>query len=157
MKKKVKTLLICVLSPVMTGITASLLTGGVMETFKELNKPTLSPPGWLFPVVWTVLFILMGIASYFVVISGARQKYIISALKTYGLQLVVNFLWSFIFFTFEQYCLAFVWLLLLWVLILITIKKFWAVSMKAGVLLIPYLIWVTFAGYLNISICLLNK
>lgn len=156
MKKQLKILLISILIPVATGLVAGLLTGGSMEAFKDLNRPALSPPGWLFPVVWTILYILMGIASFLVFTSDAPHTQITAALKIYGLQLAVNFFWSFLFFTFGRFCLAFVWLVLLWLLILVTVRRFRAISSAAAALLLPYLLWVTFAGYLNLSICLLN-
>lgn len=124
-----------------------------METFQSLNKPALSPPGWLFPVVWTVLYILMGIASYLVLTSGQPNR---AALTVYGIQLVFNFFWSIIFFNLESYLFAFIWLVFLWILIFTTMILFYRISKLAGYLLLPYLLWVTFAGYLNFCIYLLN-
>ncbi len=124
-----------------------------METFQSLNKPALSPPGWLFPVVWTVLYILMGIASYLVLTSGQPNR---AALTVYGIQLVFNFFWSIIFFNLESYLFAFIWLVFLWILIFTTMILFYRISKPAGYLLLPYLLWVTFAGYLNFCIYLLN-
>ncbi|MDD3347813.1 TspO/MBR family protein [Oscillibacter sp.] len=156
MKIHWKTLLACILLPVATGAVAGGLTRGSMETFRNLNQPPLSPPGWLFPVVWTILYVLMGLASYLAITSDAPQEQITAALKIYGLQLAVNFFWSLLFFNLGRYCLAFFWLLLLWVLISINLAQFRAVTPKAAWLLVPYLGWVSFAGYLNLSICLLN-
>ena len=124
-----------------------------METFQSLNKPALSPPGWLFPVVWTVLYILMGIASYLVLTSGQPNR---AALTVYGIQLVFNFFWSIIFFNLESYLFAFIWLVFLWILIFTNMILFYRISKPAGYLLLPYLLWVTFAGYLNFCIYLLN-
>ena len=124
-----------------------------METFQSLNKPALSPPGWLFPVVWTVLYILMGIASYLVLTSGQPNR---AALTVYGIQLVFNFFWSINFFNHESYLFAFIWLVFLWILIFTTMILFYRISKPAGYLLLPYLLWVTFAGYLNFCIYLLN-
>lgn len=156
MKKQWQKLLLCLFIPLLVGIVAGLLTQSSMETFSQLNQPKLSPPGFLFPVVWTVLYLLMGLASYSVLTADAPKSQIAAAFRIYGLQLAFNFLWSFLFFTFEQYCLAFFWLVFLWLLILLTIKRFQTISNQAAVLFIPYLAWVTFAGYLNFSICLLN-
>lgn len=155
MKIQWKTLLICVAIPLAVGGLAGLLSRGGMEVFASLEKPPLSPPGWLFPVVWTVLYVLMGIASYLVFTSGADRKTVGSALRVYGVQLVVNFLWPIFFFNFGWYLFSFIWLLLL-LLILITFARFWKISIPAACLLIPYLIWVVFAGYLNLGVALLN-
>ena len=157
MKIKWKTLIICILIPVLVGVLSGLLTQGSMESFQELNKPVLSPPGWIFPIVWPILYVLMGLASYFVLTSGAPQKQITSALNFYFLQLVFNFFWSILFFNFGLYLFSFIWLIALWILIIITTIKFYSVSHTAGYLMLPYLLWVTFAGYLNLSIYLLNK
>ena len=150
-----KKLLICIAIPLLVGGLAALLTQNSMETFESVNKPPLSPPGWLFPVVWTVLYVLMGIASYLVLESGkpARSK---TALTVYGVQLFFNFFWSIIFFNLEAYLLAFVWLVILFVLILLTAFLFYRITKPAGYLLIPYILWVAFAGYLNLFIYLLN-
>ena len=156
MKIQWKTLLICVAIPLAVGGLAGLLSRGGMEVFASLEKPPLSPPGWLFPVVWTVLYVLMGIASYLVFTSGADRKTVGSALRVYGVQLVVNFLWAIFFFNFGWYLFSFIWLLLLLLLILITFARFWKISIPAACLLIPYLIWVVFAGYLNLGVALLN-
>lgn len=153
MKIQWKKLILCIAIPLAAGALAGLLTRNSMETFQSLNKPALSPPGWLFPVVWTILYILMGIASYLVLVSGKPNR---SALSVYGIQLIFNFFWSIIFFNFEAYLFSFVWLIILWVLILATMILFFRVSEPAGYLLLPYLLWVTFAGYLNLYIYLLN-
>jgi len=156
MKIKWKQLLICLAIPLGVGGLSALLTKDSMETFSQLNQPPLSPPGWLFPIVWTILFTLMGIASYLVLTSRASPRAIRTALTVYGIQLAVNFFWSILFFNLGLYLLSFFWLLLLWGLILLTLLLFRRISAKAGWLLLPYLLWVTFAGYLNLSIYILN-
>ena len=153
MKIQWKKLIACLAIPLAVGGLSALLTRNSMETFQVINKPPLSPPGWLFPVVWTILYVLMGIASYLVLTSGKPNR---TALAVYGIQLFFNFLWSIIFFNLEQYLFAFVWLVLLWLLILATAVLFYRISKPAGYLMLPYLLWVTFAGYLNLSIYLLN-
>lgn len=150
-----KPLLIAVLIPVvLIGGGTALATMGAMSEYGQLNRPPLSPPGWLFPVVWTLLFILMGIASYLVWNSGSRER--VTPLTVYGVQLAVNFLWSIVFFNMKSFWLAFAVLLVLWVLILITIALFAKVNKAAAWLLVPYLLWVTFAAYLNIGVAVLN-
>ncbi len=148
-----KKLLTCIAIPLITGGVSALLTRGSMETFVSVNKPPLSPPGWLFPIVWTILYILMGIASYLVLTSGKMNR---AALTVYGIQLAFNFLWPILFFNLGLYLFSFVWLVILWLLILITTVLFYIISKPAGYLMIPYLLWVTFAGYLNLAIYLLN-
>lgn len=156
MKIQWKKLLICLAIPLAVGGVSALFTMGSMEDFAALNQPPLSPPGWLFPIVWTILFLLMGLASYLVATSDAHRTEIRGALTVYGIQLAINFFWSILFFNLGAYLFSFVWLILLWVLILVTIKRFAAIRPLAGWLLVPYLLWVTFAGYLNLAIYLLN-
>ncbi len=155
MKINYKKLIVCIAIPLIVGGLSALFTMKSMEDFKALNKPPLSPPGWLFPVVWTVLYILMGIASYLVHTSNkpARSK---TALTVYGIQLAFNFLWSIIFFSVKAYLFAFIWLIVLLALIIINAVLFYRIDKRAGYLLIPYILWVTFAGYLNFAIYLLN-
>lgn len=157
MNIKCRLFIISLLIPLLIGGISGFISQNSMETFALLNKPPLSPPGWLFPIVWTTLYILMGVASYIVLVSNAPIESKSIALKVYLIQLVINFFWSLIFFNLEQYLLAFFWLLFLWVLIIITIILFYNISKTAAYLLIPYLLWVTFAGYLNLSIYLLNQ
>lgn len=151
-----KLLIICLVIPLAVGGIAALLSGGGMETFKTLDQPPLSPPGWLFPVVWTILYVLMGVASYLVLTSGAPQESIRRALVLYGIQLAFNFLWPILFFSISAYLFAFIWLIALWLLILTAIILFHRISNTAAYLMIPYLIWATFAGYLNLGIYILN-
>ncbi len=156
MKIDWKKLIIAVAIPLAVGGLASLISMGQMDVFATLNKPPLSPPAWLFPVAWTILYVLMGIASYRVFVASAPAEQKREALIYYALQLVFNFFWTIIFFNFEAYFFAFVWLVALWILIFITSKKFGAIDSVAELLLIPYLVWVAFAGYLNLGIWILN-
>lgn len=136
------------------GGLSALVTKDSMEKYAFLDQPPLSPPGWVFPVVWTVLFILMGVAAYLVWIeNGPEQK---RMLTLYGVQLAFNFFWSVIFFNGQMFALAFFWLLILWGLILATLLSFRKKNKTAGNLLIPYLAWVTFAAYLNAGVWYLN-
>lgn len=151
---KWKPLFISILLPLAVGGLSALITGGAMQDFMLLNKPPLSPPAWLFPVVWTVIYILMGIAFYMVWNSKSKNKDL--ALKIYRIQLIFNFFWSYIFFNMQNYLFAFIWLMILWMLIIVTTLFFYRINKMAGYLMIPYLLWVTFAAYLNFSIYLLN-
>ena len=149
-------MIICIAIPLIVGGLSAVLTMDNMIMFDYVAKPPLSPPAWLFPVVWTILYVLMGLASYFVLISKKPKKQVNTALIFYGLQLVFNFFWSLIFFNLGNYLFAFIWLLALWVLIIITAVKFYNIDKKAGYLMIPYILWVTFAAYLNYGIYKLN-
>lgn len=148
-----KKLFICIAIPLAVGGLSAALTKDSMELYETVQKPALTPPGWLFPVVWTILFVLMGIASYLILTTEKSKN---TVLRIYGLQLAVNFFWSILFFNLQQYQLSFFWLLLLWGLVFITTVLFYQISKPAGYLMLPYLFWVTFAGYLNLSISLLN-
>ena len=156
LKKNVKRLIFCLALPLIVGGLSALLTGSGMEQFASLEKPPLSPPGWLFPVAWTILYLLMGLASYLVLESGSEPQAVKTALTLYGIQLAVNFFWSIFFFNLQLYMFSFFWLVLLWLLIAATLIAFYRISKPAGLLLIPYLLWVTFAGYLNLGIAMLN-
>ena len=155
MQKNVKTFLICLGIPLAVGAISTLLSGGT-QLYGELVKPPLSPPGWVFPIVWTTLFLLMGWASYRVYTSGDNPGKVRRALILYGAQLLLNFTWSIAFFRLRLPGLALVVLIALWVLILLNMRAFSRIDAKAGDLLIPYLLWVTFAGYLNFGFELLN-
>ena len=155
MKKKfsIVAFTVFMIIPIATGLLASYLTTGNMSIYDNIIKPPLSPPSIVFPIVWSVLYVLMGISSYLVYQNTER----IGPLFTYFLSLFVNFFWSIIFFNWQEFGFAFIWLILLWFLILLTIIDYWKISKPAAILQIPYLIWVTFAGYLNFMIWLLNK
>lgn len=142
--------------PLLVGLLASLLTRNSMQVFASVNKPPLSPPAILFPIVWTILYTLMGISYYLVVNSGENEEDIQKAARIYWLQLIVNFLWPTFFFNFQWYLFSFFCLLLLWLLVIIMIKTFYSISKPAAWINIPYLIWLTFAAYLNLGIFLLN-
>lgn len=153
MKLDLKRLLFCIFLPLAAGALSGYLAKNSAELFSTLNKPPLTPPGWLFPIVWSLLYLMMGIASYLVLTSGQPNQ---QALLWYTAQLILNFLWPILFFYFELYFLSFVWLVLLWWTILKTIELFYEISKPAALLLVPYFLWVTFAGYLNLAITLLN-
>ena len=156
MKLDWKKLLLCLSIPLAVGGLSALITGGGMGAYSQFVQPPLSPPGWLFPVVWTILYLLMGYASYRVLTSGAEPNEIRRALILYGAQLLVNFLWPLIFFGLGWYWVALLALLLLWVLVFFTIRAFSKIDEKAGDLLLPYILWLTFAAYLNFGVALLN-
>lgn len=154
MKIKWKELIISVAISLGVGLLSSFFTRNSMDVFTNIQKPPLTPPAWLFPVVWTILYVLMGISAYIIYISDSKNRK--EALKVYAAQLAVNFSWSIIFFNFRLYLVSFAVLVLLWWLIVMMIQKFSSISQLAGKLQLPYLVWVTFAGYLNLAIYLIN-
>ena len=155
MKRNYKKLLPALAIPLAVGGLAALLSGG-MDTYRTLKQSPLSPPGWVFPIVWSILYFLMGYASYRVWISESPREDRRKALLFYGIQLFLNFLWPIVFFGFQAYWLAFIVLLLLWAFIYLTMHLFGNLDEIAENCLIPYLLWVTFAGYLNLGVALLN-
>jgi len=156
MKINWKKLLVCLGIPLAVGGLSALLSGG-MDTYQTLIRPPLSPPGWVFPVVWSVLYLLMGYASYRVLTSGRSREEIKNALILYGGQLLLNFLWSPVFFGLQWRLLALFILIGMWVMIFLTMRAFCKIDERAGDLLLPYILWVTFAGYLNLGVYLLNR
>lgn len=156
MKIRWKLLIPCVLLPLAVGALSAWLTRENMALFDTLRKPPLAPPRWLFPVAWTLLYALMGTASYLVLTTDAPRAKKRNALALYAIQLAVNFFWPILFFTLSWYLGALAWLVLLWVCILATLLRFSRIRSTAGDLLLPYLIWTTFAAYLNWGIYRLN-
>ena len=156
MWKKLKPYVISVLIALGVGGLSALLTSGNMNN--DFVSPPLSPPAALFPIVWSVLYTLMGISAALVYVKGKEEdKDISGALGIYLLQLAVNFFWSIIFFNMRAFLFAFIWIILLWILIIAMIKRFYEISPLAAYLQIPYFLWVTFAAYLNLAIYILNR
>ena len=154
---KAKTYVISILVTLAVGGLAALLTNGNMMIYDEFVKPPLAPPAFLFPVVWSVLYVLMGIGAARILIYGnGLGKKTADALKVYIIQLAVNFFWSIIFFNIQAFLVAFIWLIFLWILIFVMLRRFAVIDKVAAIINVPYLLWVTFAGYLNIMIVLLN-
>ena len=156
MKTDWKKLLIAVAIPLAVGGLAAYITRGGFSAFETIKKPFLSPPGWLFPVAWTLLYTLMGIASYRIYCQVTTYEKRKNALTIYFIQLFFNFVWPIIFFNIEEYLFAFIWILALWALIFLCLQRFKEIDKIAGWLLIPYLAWVAFAAYLNLGIFILN-
>ncbi len=135
------------------GLLAGLLTRGQMEMFAQMNQPPLSPPGWVFGVVWSILYVLMGLALY-IVWNGEKDSK--GAITLYAIQLIINFIWPILFFNYGLYCFSAIWLGLLWIMVFLTTIAFYRQNDVAGKLFLPYLLWCTFALYLNIGVCVLN-
>ena len=155
MKVKWKELIISIAISLGVGALSGYLTMNSMSLYNDLVKPPLTPPGWIFPIVWTILFVLMGISAYLIYISDSKER--VQALQIYAIQLMLNLFWSLVFFNMQAYLLAFLILILLWIAIIAMIKIFYEINPIAGKLQVPYLLWVTFAGYLNLAIYFLNK
>lgn len=140
------------------GIIGSLFTtSSISSWYSTINKPGFNPPNWIFGPVWISLYIMMGISLYLVwQKSGLHGVSVKKAIILFGIQLALNSLWSIIFFGLHSPMAAFFEIVVLWVFILLTILEFWKISLFAGRLLVPYLLWVTFASILNLSIWRLN-
>lgn len=147
---------IFILSAELVGVVSALLSGGFGNFYDKFTPPPLLPPSWLFPVVWTVLYAVMGFSAYLIYSSEANQSDKTKALKIYWAQLAVNFLWSIVFFRFEALWLAVAVILVLLALIVMMIAEFRKISPLAALINIPYLLWVAFATYLTIAIAVIN-
>ncbi len=156
MKIEPKKLIVCLAIPLAVGGLAAALSMQGMRAFAALNKPPLTPPAWVFPVVWTALYLMMGLASYLVCESRKPREDVSAALTVYGCQLALNFFWPLLFFHFRLWLFAFFWLVALWLAVIATLAFFRKLHRRAGTLILPYLLWVTFAGYLNLGVALLN-
>lgn len=155
--KYVATLALCIALPLLAGVVGSLFTTSAISTwYAGLVKPVLNPPSWVFGPVWTVLYVLMGIAAFLVWKQGWYQKGVKMALGVFGAQLVANALWSILFFGMRTPFYALIDILLLLVLILVTIVLFYRLSKPSAYLLVPYAAWVSFATYLNYMLYVLN-
>lgn len=158
MQSKTKPYIYSLALTLAVGGLSALLTAGNMNIYEKVTMPPLSPPSWLFPVVWTILYILMAVSFARVYIkrkNSPRMRR--NAVGIYALNLFFNFLWSILFFNCGAYLFSFIWLLALWIIILIMFLNFYRTDKTAGFLLLPYILWVTFAGYLNLAIYVLNK
>lgn len=147
-------LLIFIVTAELSGAVSAMLSGGFGSYYTELVKPTFSPPGWIFPVVWAVLYALMGISAYMVYSSESYLRK--PALGFYIAQLAVNFSWSIIFFRFKLLTVAAVTAVVLMILVAVMMYSFFRIRKLSGILNIPYLLWSTFAAYLAIGTALLN-
>lgn len=151
MKIDLKKLIISIVVPLGLGALVGFISGSG-NSYNNLVQPSFAPPSWLFPVAWSILYTLMGVSDYLVKEELNTDK----SLKIYQIQLGVNLLWSFVFFTFKWYLFAFLWIILLIVLVIKMIKEFLSINKLSAYLQIPYLLWIIFAAILNFSIYLLN-
>lgn len=155
-KHNISDMLIYIISAEVIGAVSALLAGGFSDFFNKYEEPPLLPPGWLFPVVWTILYAVMGYSAYLVTHSYGETAQKKTAMTIYWAQLALNFMWSIIFFRFEALWLAFVVIIALWVMIIAMILSFRKISPLAAYINIPYLLWVTFAAYLNLATAIIN-
>lgn len=156
MRKQWKPIILSILVAEAVGALSGFLTREGMKLFTDaVAQPPLSPPPLLFPIVWSILYALMGYGSARIWLSTPSQARS-RALNLYAIQLVVNFFWSLIFFNAQAFGFAFFWLLLLWVLVLLMILAFDKIDPLSAKLQVPYLIWLTFAAYLNLGVWYLN-
>lgn len=154
-KRTLKSLIIAILIPEAVGLLSGLISGSASrEQYEILLQPPFAPPPSVFPIIWPILYLLMGIASWLVWRHCPDENQ--RALRLYAVQLAVNFLWPIFFFNLQMRLFAFLWLCLLVVLILLTIRAFGRCSRTAALLMLPYLLWSCFALYLNLGIWLLN-
>lgn len=152
MSKKLKTYITFILIPLAVGGLSAFLTRGNMDVFDTVTKPPLTPPAIVFPIVWSILYVLMGIGAARVYLKNPDS----SAISVFGVNLFFNFFWSIIFFNMRAFCFAFIWLLALLAVVIVMTVKFYREDKVAGLLQIPYCIWLLIAGYLNLFICLTN-
>ncbi len=151
---KKKPLMISILIPLAVGGLSALLTSSAMDTYDKVVRPPLSPPSTLFPIVWVILYLLMGISSYIIYTDDCPTKE--SSLTVYAISLMANFLWPTLFFLAQAFWIAFICIIILDLLVLLTIIYYSKCDKVAAYLQIPYLIWVLFATYLNLAIAILN-
>jgi tryptophan-rich sensory protein len=156
--KKIIVLGFCIILCLSIGILGSFTTiGSIPNWYAYLNKPVFSPPNWIFGPVWSVLYILMGISIYLIWLKGFKTKKIREAVYLFGVQLILNAIWTPVFFGLKNTMAAFVIIVLMWLFILKTIMAFQKINKTAAYLLYPYLAWVSFASILNFSIWFLNR
>ncbi|MBR0423757.1 MAG: tryptophan-rich sensory protein [Clostridia bacterium] len=151
---KIKPLVVSLLISLGGGAIVGFLTRNSMSIYDEILLPKFAPPSILFPIAWAILYTLMGISSYMIYESMSSLKD--KALTVYFVQLAINFLWPFVFFSGRMFYLAFAVLTILWFLVIWMIKLFYDIKPIAAYLNVPYILWLTFAAYLNLSIALLN-
>lgn len=157
MKFNAKAFAVSLLIPLAVGGIAAYLTQDSMVMFEYIEKPPLSPPQWLFPIAWTVLYVLMGIASYIVYRSHKPKTQKCRALLIYAFQLALNFAWPLIFFNAGEFLYALLCIAAMLILIITATVCFFKIDKRAGVLMLPYILWTAFATYLNYGIYILNR
>ncbi len=151
--KKLGILLLCLFIPLFVGGLAGALTAAGSGLYQGIALPAAAPPGWVFPAVWTLLYTLMGLSSYFAYTSGCKGKL---WRVLYGITLALNFVWPFLFFKWQAFMLSFLVILLMWAVGFVLTREFWVCRPAAGILFLPYMAWLTFAAYLCYGVARLN-
>lgn len=156
-KNRLGAMIVALLVPLLVGGLSAFLSADGMALYAGMEKPPLSPPPWVFSVAWTILYLMMGRASYFIFVSenSGRNKSV--AIALYLLQLVMNFMWAIIFFNWGNYLFALIWLIVLLCVVILCTQAFYKVSKGAAYMMIPYCLWLVFATYLNLGTYILNK
>ena len=157
-KRKLLTFVVAIALPLIIGGFSAFLTKDNMSMYEEVVSPPLSPPAFLFPVVWTILYVLMGVSSAFIWLNRVENKDVADrGLLIYAVSLFFNFVWSLIFFNFKAYLFAFIWLAVMLILIILTVINYKKIVPLAAYLQIPYVLWTSFAGYLTLGVYFLNR
>lgn len=151
MGRKMLVLIAAIVTPLLVGAFSAFLTMGDMNVYEIWSRPFLAPPSTVFPIVWIILYVIMGIASYIIYISDADPAEKRKALRLYAIQLGMNFFWSTLFFTYGQYMLSILWLQAMWVVTLFCIVRFYNIRKIAGFMMVVPLLWMSFATYLTIA------
>lgn len=155
-KISVGTLIFALFIPLLVGAVSAALSRKGMLLYGDMQKPPLSPPPWVFSVAWTILYLMMGFASYYIIVSETDMRAKAMALVIYSIQLAMNFMWSIFFFNMGALLFSFVWLIIMWGMVILCAFRFFNISRVASFLLIPYILWLTFAAYLNMGSYILN-
>lgn len=150
------TLILCLAIPVLTGVLSATITSSSMKAYASMNKPPLSPPAIVFPIAWTILYLMMGLALYLIVTTPSDKNLKGTAVLLFTIQLIMNFMWSIIFFKWGQYLAAFIWLIIMLCILIICAFRFYDINRSSAYLLIPYIVWLVFASYLNMGSFILN-
>lgn len=150
------TLIIALAIPLLVGGVSAALSAKGMASYGTMIKPPLSPPAWVFSVAWTILYLMMGFSSYMIIASDAEPRKKTMALIIYIVQLFMNFMWSIIFFNGKLYLAAFIWLIVMWLIVIFCAFRFYGINRGAAYLLVPYIMWLTFAAYLNLGAYILD-
>lgn len=156
MKKKTVMCVLLIVTPLLIGLLSSFLTKDMMAQYGTMSKPPLSPPAIVFPIAWTILYVLMGISAAMIYTKGGASNYRSIGLTLHIVQLILNFFWSLIFFNMKQYTVSFIWLVILWLVVFSMMLNYKKISNTAFFLNIPYIVWLTFAGYLNLAVAVMS-
>lgn len=154
---KVGTLIGSIAVPVIVGSLSAVLTSSSMKQYNAMPKPPMAPPAYLFPIVWTILYIMMGVAFYYVWTTEADEGLRDRAVMYYAIQLGMNFFWSILFFSLSLYLFSYFWLLGMLLITVLCTVCFFRIRIISGVMMLPYILWLSFASYLNCAAYILNK